>query len=555
MTGDRLETDVRMGLEAGMSAALTLTGATRADALASSPIRPTYVLERLADLIPASRGRRRGAMSDFFLGIDQGTSGSRALVLDGDGAVRGYGYRPLARLHPAPDQVEQDPLAVADGVREAIGEALARAGIGAREVRAAGVASQRDTDFVWDARTGRPLANAITWQDLRTVPLEADVRAWEHAGECRRRLGYWPGPWSGALHLKWRMEHQAAVRAAAEDGTLRIGASANWVVNALGGQPVHRTDVSLAQSICLWDFRARDWWDSWLDWLGVPRDALPEVTETVGDFGWLAIDGVRIPVRAMIADQQAALFGYDCRRAGEAEATHGTASFVNVCTGDAAPDLTSIKVYLAWLLRGIPAYCLEADTTVTGAAVRWFRESARMIDRDDEIGDLAATVPDAGGVVMVPAFTGLNVPRDRRDARGSILGLTLGHTRAHIARAFLDSVGIQLAEILDEIRDRTGITVASLTVGGGLSASDAACAIQADWLGIPVVRSSFTETTARAAALLAGIGAGTWAGPESLPPLSAERTVFEPRMGDDQRRAGREGWGRAVAAVALMAGG
>lgn len=492
-------------------------------------------------------------MGSFVLGIDQGTSGSRALILDADGRVRGYGYRPLARLHPAPDRVEQDPLAVAAGVREAIGEALERAGISPGDLAACGIASQRDTDFVWDARTGRPLANAITWQDLRTTPLESELRGWSRAGECRRRLGYWPGPWSGALHLKWRMEHDPAVREAARGGSLRIGLSASWVLAALGGSPAPRADVSLAQSINLWDFRARDWWDDWLAYLQVPRNALPAVSPTVADFGTIDVDGTRVPVRAMIADQQGALFGYDCRRAGDAEATHGTASFVNVCLGDAMPELDTIKVYLAWLLDDRATYCLEADTTVTGAAVQWLREGARIIDRDEELGELAASVRDAGGVVFVPAFTGLNVPYDVREARGSLLGLTLGHTRAHIARAFLDSIGFQLHAILDEIRASTGVAVTQLKVGGGLSASDAACAIQADWLGIPVVRSSFGETTARAAGLLAGIGAGVWAGEGDLPPLPGQVRVFEPRLDPARRAEGHAAWGHAIAAVQAWA--
>ena len=488
-------------------------------------------------------------MAGFVVGIDQGTSGSRALVLDHDGAVRGYGYRPLARLHPAPDRVEQDPEAVATGVRDAIAEALERAGIRPADVAACGIASQRDTDFAWDARTGDPLANAITWQDLRTIPLEAELRDWPRVAECRRRLGYWPGPWSGALHLQWRMRNDPVIRDAARGGWLRVGPSATWVLAALGGSPEPRADVSLAQSINLWDFRERDWWEPWLEYLEVPRAVLPAVSPTVADFGTLDLDGTRVPVRAMIADQQGALFGYDCRRAGDAEATHGTASFVNVCLGDAIPELDTIKVYLAWLLEDRPTYCLEADTTVTGAVVRWLREGARIIDRDEELGELAASVPDAGGLVFVPAFTGLNVPYDVREARGSLLGMTLGHTRAHIARAFLDSLGFQLHAILAEIHRATGVRVTELKVGGGLSASDAACAIQADWLGIPVVRSSFGETTARAAALLAGIGAGVWTGEADLPPMPGTVRRFEPRLGEDERAAGHAAWQHAVDTV------
>ncbi len=488
-------------------------------------------------------------MRDLLIGIDQGTSGSRALVVDRDGAVRGYGYRPLERIYAGSGRVEQDPRAVAAGVREAVAEALARAGRRAADVAACGIASQRDTDFVWDARTGAPIANAITWQDLRTEPLEQRLLQWPRAGECRRRLGYWPGPYSAALHLQWRMEHDPAVVGAARAGTLRTGLSALWVLNALGAADGHLADVSLAQSTCLYDFRAGEYWADWLDYLGIPRAALPAVTETVADFGWLDLDGVRVPVRAMIADQQAALFGYDCRSAGDAECTHGTASFVDVCLGDASPVLETIKVYLAWLVQGRPTYCLEADTTVTGAAVRWLREGLGLIERDEELGELAASVADADGLVFVPAFTGLNVPYQVRSARGSLLGLTLGHTRAHVARAFLDSIGFQLRAILDEINVRTGVRVQRLKVGGGLSASDTAVAVQADWLGIPVVRSSFRETTARAAALLAGLGAGFWPGQEALPPLPGETAVFEPHLPDERREAGYAAWRRAIDAV------
>jgi glycerol kinase len=488
-------------------------------------------------------------MPDFLLGIDQGTSGSRALILDRDGAVRGYGYRKLERFYPRPDWVEQDPLALAAGVREAIVEALQHAQCRPADIAACGLTSQRDTDFVWEARTGRPLANAITWQDLRTQALEDQLHRWPHAAEARHRLGYWPGPYSAALHLKWRMENDGAVAEAARAGTLRVGLSALWVLNALGQAAGHQADVSLAQSMCLYDFRARDYWPEWLDYVGVPRAALPHVNGTVADFGVLHLDSTAVPVRAMIADQQGALFGYDCRHAGDAECTHGTATYVNVCLGDSAPALDTIKVYLAWLLDGRPTFCLEADTTVTGAAVRWLRESARLFDRDEELGELADSVRDAGGLVFVPAFTGLNVPYNFREARGSLFGLTLGHSRAHIARAFLDSIGFQMRAILEEMQAKAGVQVAQLKVGGGLSSSDVACELQADWLGLPIIRPTFAQTTARAAALLAGLGAGFWRSEADLPPLPGERTVFEPRLSADQRDEGYAAWQRAISTV------
>jgi glycerol kinase len=488
-------------------------------------------------------------MPDFLLGIDQGTSGSRALILDREGQVRGYGYRRLERIHPRPDWAEQDPHALATGVHEAIAEALQQAQCRPADIAACGLTSQRDTDFVWDARTGQPLANAITWQDLRTQSLEDQLQHWPLSHEARTRLGYWPGPYSAALHLQWRMQNDPAVAEAARAGGLRIGLSALWVLNALGHANGHRADVSLAQSMCLYDFRARDYWPEWLDYLGVPRAALPEVTGTVADFGALHVESTHIPVRAMIADQQGALFGYDCRQPGEAECTHGTATYVNVCLGEAAPALDTIKVYLAWLLDGRPTHCLEADTTVTGAAVRWLKESARLFERDEELGELAGSVRDAGGLVFVPAFTGLNVPYNFREARGSLFGLTLGHTRAHIARAFLDSIGFQMRAILEEMHAKAGVCVTALKVGGGLSASDVACGLQADWLGLPIIRPTFAQTTARAAALLAGLGAGFWKSDSDLPPLPGERTVFEPRLSADQRDAGYAAWQRAIVTV------
>jgi glycerol kinase len=494
-------------------------------------------------------------MSNFVLGIDQGTSGSRALVLDAGGAVRGYGYQPLARMYPRPEWVEQDPGELAEGVWLAIGEALSMAGIRAQDLTAAGVACQRDTDFAWDAETGRALANAITWQDMRTRCYVEAVAGLPYAPDLARRLGHHPLPYGGALHMKWRLEHDAGIQAAARAGRLRFGASANWVVRALGRPNGHKTDAGLAQSLALLDFRAGGYWAEWVDWLGIPREALPVPGPTVDDFGVLDLDGVAVPVRALAGDQQAALFGYDCHQPGEAEATHGTNSFLNVNVGRIAPDIESIKTYIAWTLPGeLPTYCLEADTTVTGAVVRWMRENLGLLERETDLGALAGSVADAAGVVFVPALTGLNVPYRVQAARGSIFGLALGHTKAHVARAFLDSIGFQMRAVIDEIEARTSIRIASLKVGGGLSSSDLTCQLQADWTGRPVIRPAFAETTARAAALLAGLGAGLWSGTSQLPRLPNDGAVFEPRLSADQREAGYAEWNRAIHTVLNWSG-
>jgi glycerol kinase len=502
------------------------------------------------------------------LGIDQGSSGSKALLLDDEGVVRGAGYRPVRRSHPQPAWTEQDPDELATTTAEAITEALAAAGARASDVVAAGIASQRNTDVVWDASTGRPLAPAISWQDMRTHDLLAELRADERIWpEAHHRLGQDPGHYSASLHLWWRMRHDPAVSAAAREGRLRVGLPGSWLLVALGASREHALDLSLAQALSLYDIRDDRWWPAILERIGLPVEALPAVRPTLHPYGDLRITDTAggsadVPVLALIADQQAALFGYDCRRPGDAECTHGTASYLDVCTGTRQPAAARMQSYAAWTLPrplrgpdGRPSpeptgvdrhWCVEGDATVTGAAIRWLKEGIGLLGDEREIGGLAGSVPDAGGVTFVPAFTGLNAPdRDER-ARGSILGLTLGSTRAHVARALLDSIGFQVRAMLDEVEGDIGLVVGSLKVGGGVSASDVACQVQADRLGIPVERPAFTDTTPRAAALLAGLGHGTWATVDDLPPLPGGSTIFEPAMPADRRVAEHAHWRRTI---------
>jgi glycerol kinase len=466
--------------------------------------------------------------------------------MDRAGQIVGYAYRPVTRIYPQPSWVEQDPRALAGGIADAMAEAVSHAGIAPSEIAACGIACQRNTDFAWDAITGQPLANSITWQDLRTVPMVAELDGWEWAAERRRTLGYFPGPYCSALHLAWRMQNVPELQKAAVEKRLRFGLSAAWLLAALGRPAGHQMDYSLVQAMGLYDFRRQHYWTAWLERLGIPLDALPEAVPTVHEFGTLRLGDADIPVLATIGDQQSALFGYGCRTPGAAECTHGTASFVDVFVGETAPNQETMNVYFAWVLDGRPSYCLEADTTVTGAAIRWMRENARLFDRDDELGPLAASVPDSGGVVFVPAFTGLNVPYNDHSARGTILGLSLGSNRGHIVRAFLESLGFQVRTILETIQADTGLHVDRLFLGGGVSASDEACQIQADLMGIPTVRPTMTETTARGAALLAGLGAGFWKDMDELPPLPGALTTFEPRLTTDERDTGYARWQRAI---------
>lgn len=490
----------------------------------------------------------------YLLGIDQGTSGSKAIILDREGNVAGYGYRALERIYPQPGRVEQDPQAVARGVAEAITEAIGQAGCAPKEIAACGITCQRNTEFAWDKRDGSALNNAITWQDLRTISILEELEKWPHLAEARSRLGYPPGTYMTAVHLAWRLRHQAEIREAAEEGTLCLGLSAAWLLTALGRPSGHAMDASLVQAMGLYDFRAHHYWSDWLDWVGIDEEPLPQALPTIADFGVLGVtapDGrtADVPVRAMIGDQQSALFGHGCRQPGDAECTHGTASYVKVFLGEQAPEQEKINVYYAWNLGDQQTYCLEAPTTVTGAAIRWMRDNAQLFERYEEMDDLAGSVPDAGGVVFVPAFTGLDVPYNKPAARATILGLTLGHNRGHIARAFFESIGYQIRSILETITDDTGLQVKSLLVGGGVSASDQACQIQADLLGMAVLRNVFTETTSWAAGLLAGLGAGYWSSPSELPALPGPQTNFEPLMFEEERDSGYERWKRAVSLV------
>lgn len=487
----------------------------------------------------------------YIIGIDQGSSGSRALVLDADGQAVGYGYQSVPRHYPRPGWVEQRHDEIANSVATAMREALARSGVRASEVAAIGITTQRDTVFAWDAETLQPIGNAITWQDLRTVELVEETNHSPLAAQRRTRLGQFPGAYSSAMHMAWRMRHDAAFRAAADDGRLQVSLAAGWIVRALGTTYDHALDFSLMQAMTVFDFRQKQLWEEWVAYLNIPRAALPHAVPTNHHFGEIKLTDAHggqalVPVLAMITDQQAALFGYDCRHRGEAACTHGTASFVNVVAGAEAPPQSTPKVYLGWELNGQPTYCLEADTTVTGAVIRWMQEQMGWLSRPSDLGRLAGSVPDAGGVVFAPSFTGFGVPSEDRTARGTLLGMTLDSSPAHIARAFLESLGFQLRDILDCIHAEAGLDIGELKVGGGISASDLACQLQADVLGIAVRRSSETETGARAAALLAGLGAGVWPHVDALPRLGGESTVFEPRWSQAEREDGMARWRRAV---------
>jgi len=487
----------------------------------------------------------------YLLGIDQGTSGSKAIIIDKEGAVKGYAYQALPRLYPKTGWVEQDPTEVAQGVATAVTTAIKAAGCRTDEIEACGITSQRNTDFVWDARSGQALANAITWQDLRTLPLLADIIETPLGKSARQHLGYAPGPYMSALHLAWRMQHDASVSAAAQEGHLRIGMSAAWLLTALGRPAAHGMDASLVQATGLYDFRQQTYWQPWLDHWHIPQNALAEVKPTLHEYGSIMVTdaaghSAQVPVLAMIGDQQAALFSQLPRRQGEAECTHGTASYVKVFLDTELPEIDDIDLLYAWNLGEGQTYLLEAATTVSGAVIRWLRDNIHLYQDYAEIDRLATAVADSDQLVFIPAFNGTNAPFNDPLARGTIFGLNLSHQRGHIIRAFMESLAFQIRAILENIQRVTGVEFENLRVSGGVSASDLTCQIQADLLGLEIVRPHFTETTAWAAALLAGLAAGTWPNKKQLPTMPGPVTTFYPQQNDEQRQDGFARWLKAV---------
>jgi glycerol kinase len=345
------------------------------------------------------------------------------------------------------------------------------------------------------------------------------------------------------------MGHETAVQAAARDGRLRIGQSAAWLIQRLGRPNGRVTDRSLAQAMGLYDIRDGRYWPAWRERLNIPLDALPTAVPTLYEFGDLLLDGTAVPVLATIGDQQAALFGHGGWRPGDLEITHGTGSYVKLFVGanDAAPDM--VDLLYAWDIGQGQTYCLEAQTTVSGAALRWLRDELRLFADYAEIDPLARSVNDSGEVVFVPAFTGLNVPYNNRRARATLLGLTLGAERGHILRAFLEALGFQARAILAAMQTAVNLPLDQIVVGGGVTASDAACQIQADLTGLPIKRPAFTETGAYGAALLAGLGAGFWRNLDELPPRPGGFTLFEPTTTATERDTAFAKWQTAVRLV------
>ena len=491
----------------------------------------------------------------YLLALDQGTSSSRSIVFDEHGRIRAMAQREFRQHYPRPGWVEHDPMEIWHSQLETAREALQRAGLQAGDIRSIGITNQRETTLVWERRSGRPIHPAIVWQDRRAEPLCAQLREAGHGDWVRERTGLVIDAYFSATKIRWLLDQVPGARAAAERGELAFGTVDSWLLWQLTGGRVHATDVSNAARTLLLDVRTQRWDAELLALFDIPASLLPEVCPSSHVFGETLPEllGASVSVGGMAGDQQSALFGQACLSPGQAKNTYGTGCFMLMHAGERFRASENGLVTTSACRTGgaaVPEFALEGSVFIGGAVVQWLRDGLRAIESSHEVQALAASVPDAGGVLMVPAFTGLGAPYWDADARGTIVGLTRGTTMAHIARAALESIAFQSAALLQAMsRDAVaagGEPVSELRVDGGACVNDLLMQFQADLLGIPVLRPKVIETTALGAAFLAGLSAGVWRDPAELAALWQAERVFHPTLPRERAEERMAQWERAV---------
>ena len=485
-------------------------------------------------------------MTEAILAIDQGTTGTTALLLDRDVRVLAAHNVEFVNHYPQPGQVEHDTADIWRSVQDAVRGALAR--VPGVQVRAVGITNQRETSMFWHRSTGAPIHRALVWQDRRTADRCRALKQAGHEARVRELTGLVLDPYFSGTKAAWLLDHVPGARAAATAGELAFGTIDAWLAWKLCG--THATDPSNASRTLLFDIHRMEWSQELLALLDVPAACLPricdnaEVLGTTRGLGFLP-DG--IPVSGMAGDQQSALFGQACFQAGSAKCTYGTGAFVLMNTGEEArPSTHGLLTTVGWRLGGKVTYALEGSAFIAGAAVQWLRDGLGIISSAAEVEALAASVPDSGGVVFVPALAGLGAPHWRPDARGMFAGLTRGTTRGHLARAVLEGVALQIGDILRAMEGDAGTPLAELKVDGGAARNDLLMQFQADVLGVRCVRPTVLETTALGAAFLAGLGAGLWESPDAIAAAWVEDRRFEPAMDAEERDGFLKRWADAV---------
>ncbi len=503
--------------------------------------------------IPSGNRLKGFFMARFILGMDQGTTSSRAILFDHAGQIVSLAQQEFPQIYPAPGLVEHDPEAIWSSQLSTAQEAIHKAGISSSDIAAIGITNQRETTIVWEKRTGRPIYNAIVWQSRLTVPICNELKAKGFDHEVRKRTGLVTDAYFSGTKVKWLLDNIAGARKKAEHGELLFGTVDTFLLWRLTKGRIHVTDYSNASRTLLFNIYTAQWDDVILNELDIPRCMLPEVMPSSRVYGETdpAFFGSPIKIAGDAGDQQAATFGQACYDIGMVKNTYGTGCFMLMNTGDHAVAsqhglLTTIGWGMGELAASPLTYTLEGSIFITGAAVQWLRDGLKAIKKSVDVEQLAATEPDNGGVYLVPAFVGLGAPYWDPHARGTISGLTRGSSIGHIARATLESMCYQTRDVLEAMTADSHIRLRTLRVDGGAVANNLLMQFQADMLGVAVQRPKIAETTALGAAYLAGLAVGFWCSPDELAQLWAVDRTFEPQMSTDQREQLYTGWKRAV---------
>ncbi|MFA6288319.1 MAG: glycerol kinase GlpK [Opitutaceae bacterium] len=484
-----------------------------------------------------------------ILALDQGTTSSRAIVFDHAGAAVASAQKEFRQLYPQPGWVEHDPLEIWASQRDTAAEILAKAGLSATDIAAVGVTNQRETTVVWDRATGTPVCNAIVWQDRRTADFCAQLKRDGVEPLVAKKTGLRLDPYFSGTKLRWILDNIPGVRTRAERGELAFGTIDSWLVWRLTGGKVHATDVSNASRTLLCNIHTGDWDDELLSLFGIPRALLPEIKSSSELYGRVSagLPAAGAPIAGIAGDQQAALFGQACFSPGMAKNTYGTGCFLLMNTGKKpVVSKNNLLTTVAWRIGGKTEYALEGSVFIGGAVIQWLRDELRLVRDVAELDALAASVPDAGGLFLVPAFAGLGAPHWDPYARGTLVGITRGTNRAHLCRAALEAIAFQSADLIACMEKDGGLPLKELRVDGGASRSRPLLQFQADLLGTTVVRPKCVETTALGAAYLAGLAVGYWTSREDIARHWIADTTFTPARDRTAVTALRQNWNRAL---------
>ena len=486
----------------------------------------------------------------FILALDQGTTSSRSIVFDHDGRVRAIAQQEFKQYYPQPGWVEHDPEEIWATQLSTAKAALQKARLNGRDIAAIGITNQRETTVLWDRKTGAPIHNAVVWQDRRTAPICDDIRKDFGAAAIAQRTGLVADPYFSGTKIKWLLDNIPGVRQRARNGEIAFGTIDSWLLWKLTGGKSHATDCSNASRTLLYNIHHLDWDRDILSYLDIPHAILPQVRPSSGAFGVTAPEwfGGEIPLTGIAGDQQAALFGQTCFKPGMFKNTYGTGCFMLMQTGENIfHSKNGLLTTIAWQIANAKVqYALEGSVFIAGAVVQWLRDELKIIASAAEIETLAAQTPDNNGVYLVPAFVGLGSPYWDAGARGTIVGLTRGANRSHLARAALESIAFQSRDLAEAMKDDAAITLAELRVDGGAVANNLLMQFQSDILNAPVIRPAITETTALGAAYLAGLAVGYWANLEDVAQHWQMEKRFDPTMNEAAREQLYQNWKKAV---------